>query len=111
MGPHRLTWPPRHAHSYCCCSNAAGGTLLLRTLQVLFGVAPTVSAEALPDGKATGVVVPSEQLQLAMALQLQDRFGALLVDLRGTAACLIFAGVRPWLVSLRGLLLGAFLGG
>jgi hypothetical protein len=57
------------------------------------------------------VVSDGRQLQLAMAVELQARFGPLFMDLRGSAACLIYAGVRPWLVSLRGLLVGAFLGG
>jgi hypothetical protein len=81
---------------------------LLRVLHDLLSGLPRHAVAASSDNKAEAGAAPSEQVQLAV--QLQDCFGPLLMDLPGSAACLRFGAARHWLVAARGVLLGAFLG-
>jgi hypothetical protein len=55
---------------------------------------------------------PSHHPQQVLVLEIQDRFGCLFLDFRGTSrACFMFGAVKQVAMALRGVLLGVFVGG
>jgi hypothetical protein len=50
------------------------------------------------------------QRQRALSQEVQDRFGPLYLDLKGSGACFMFGSLRPVLWAARGVLIGIFLG-
>jgi hypothetical protein len=54
---------------------------------------------------------PSYPPQQVLVLEIQDRFGCLFLDFKGTPhACFMFGAVKQATWALRGVLLGVFVG-
>ena len=55
---------------------------------------------------------PSHHPQQLLVLEIQDRFGVLFLDFKGTPrACFLFGAFKQVAMALRGVLLGVFVGG
>jgi hypothetical protein len=55
---------------------------------------------------------PSRHPQQLLVLEIQDRFGCLFLDFKGSQrACFMFAALKQISTALRGVLLGVFIGG
>ncbi len=64
---------------------------------------------------ASGFKAPQQQhrhLQQVLVLEIQDRFGCLFLDFKGSPrACFMFGALKQSVWALRGVLMGIFVGG